>query len=80
LWLPAAAFLQNGFFLPVKVLSRLFRRLFVEALPHAFDAGNPQFFSALEPLRTPQAFLRYLAPLRGAEWVVYTKAPFDRPQ
>jgi len=71
---------SNYFFLPVKVLSRLFRRLFLQALQQAFDAGNLQFFSALEPLRTPQAFRRYLAPLWSAEWVVYTKAPFDGPQ
>src|SRR5262249_42010399 len=63
-----------------KVLSRLFRRLFLQALQQAFDAGNLQFFSALEPLRTPQAFRRYLAPLWSAEWIVYTKAPFDGPQ
>ena len=62
------------------MLSRLFRRLFLQALQQAFDAGNLQFFSALEPLRTPQAFRRYLAPLRSAEWVLYTKAPFDGPQ
>src|SRR5262249_16843481 len=55
-------------------------RLFLQALQQAFDAGNLQFFSALEPLRTPQAFRRYLAPLWSAEWVVYTKAPFDGPQ
>jgi Putative transposase/Transposase zinc-binding domain len=71
---------RPNFFLPVKVLSRLFRRLFLRALEQAFDAGNLQFFSALEPLRTPRAFLRYLAPLRSAEWVVYSKAPFDGPE
>jgi hypothetical protein len=68
------------FFLPVKVLSRLFRRLFLEALERAFDAGTLQFFSALEPLRTRRAFLRYLAPLREAVWVVYSKAPFAGPE
>jgi hypothetical protein len=73
-------FSRPNFFLPVEVLSRLFRRLFLDALQQAFDAGNLQFFSALEPLRTRQAFRRYLAPLRSAEWVVYTKAPFDGPQ
>jgi len=71
---------RPNFFLPVKVLSRLFRRLFLEALEQAFDAGKLQFFSTLEPLRTRRAFLRYLAPLRGAEWIVYSKAPFDGPQ
>jgi hypothetical protein len=44
------------------------------------DAGNLNFFSTLEPLRTRQAFRRYLAPLRRAEWVVYSKAPFDGPE
>ena len=62
------------------MLSRLFRRLFLDALQQAFDAGNLRFFSALEPLRTRQAFRRYLVPLRSTEWVVYTKAPFDGPQ
>ena len=71
---------RPNFFLPVKVLSRLFRRRFLEALQQAFDAGNLQFFSALEPLRTRRAFLRYLAPLRSAKWVVYSKAPFDGPE
>jgi len=71
---------RPNFFLPVEVLSRLFRRLFLEALNQAFDAGNLNFFSNLEPLTTPRAFRRYLAPLRRAEWVVYTKAPFDGPE
>jgi hypothetical protein len=71
---------RPNFFLPVKVLSRLFRRLFLQALNQAFDAGNLNFFSTLESLRTRQAFLRYLAPLRSTEWVVYTKAPFDGPE
>jgi hypothetical protein len=68
------------FFLPVKVLSRLFRRLFLEALKQAFDAGKLQFFSNLEPLRTPRLFRRYAAPLWNAKWVVYAKAPFDGPE
>jgi hypothetical protein len=71
---------RPNFFLPVQVLSRLFRRLFLKALNQAFGAGNLTFFSTLEPLRMRQAFRRYLAPLRRAEWVVYTKAPFDGPE
>jgi hypothetical protein len=71
---------RPNFFLPIKVLSRLFRRLFLEALEQAFDAGSLQFFSALEPLRTRRGFLRYLAPVRSAEWVVYSKAPFGGPE
>jgi len=71
---------RPGFFLPVRVLSRLFRRLFLEGLQQAFDAGELQFFSKLEPLQDPLKFTRYLAPLRGAEWVVYSKPPFGGPE
>jgi len=62
------------------VLSRLFRRLFLEYLVKAFDAGKLEFFSSLEPLRDPSSFLDYLAPLREAEWVVYAKRPFAGPE
>jgi hypothetical protein len=62
------------------VLSRLFRRLFLTYLENAFDGGELQFFSALEPCRTRRAFLRYLAPARKTEWVVYAKAPFSGPE
>ena len=68
------------FFLPVRVLSCLFRRLFLEDLQAAFDHGKLQFFSSLERLREPQAFAHYLAPLRKTEWVVYAKPPFGGPQ
>jgi Putative transposase/Transposase zinc-binding domain len=71
---------KPGFFLPVRVLSRLFRRLFLEYLQGAFDAGKLQFFTALEKLGHRREFVRYLAPLRKAEWVVYAKAPFSGPQ
>src|SRR6266436_3048937 len=64
---------RPGFFLPVRVLSRLFRRLFLEYLLQAFDAGKLQFFSSLDPLRERCAFLRHLAPTRQTEWVVYAK-------
>jgi hypothetical protein len=70
---------KPGFFLPVRVLSRLFRRLFLEHLQAAFDSGKLQFFSALENLRDPHQFARYLAPIRQAEWVVYAKRPFGGP-
>jgi Putative transposase/Transposase zinc-binding domain len=70
---------RAGFFLPVGVLSRLFRRLFLEYLLKAFDAGKLQFFSSLESLRDRSSFLDYLAPLREAEWVVYAKRPFAGP-
>jgi hypothetical protein len=69
-----------GFFLPVRVLSRLFRRLFLEALAKAFADGELQFFSDLEQLREAAPFAQYLAPLRQAEWVVYAKPPFGGPQ
>jgi Putative transposase/Transposase zinc-binding domain len=67
-------------FLPVRVLSRLFRRLFLEYLQHAFDTDKLHFFTGLEKLRDCCEFARYLAPLRKAEWVVYAKAPFAGPQ
>ena len=70
---------RPGFFLPVRVLSRLFRRLFLEHLQATFDQGKLQFFSSLERLRDPQTFTQYLAPLRQAEWVVYAKPPFGGP-
>jgi hypothetical protein len=71
---------RAGFFLPVGVLSRLFRRLFLENLLKAFDAGKLQFFSSLESLRDRSSFRDYLAPLREAEWVVYAKRPFAGPE
>ena len=71
---------RNGFFLSVRVLSRLFRRLFLEQLCNAFDAGNLEFFSSLESLRDPSAFRNYLAPLREVEWVIYAKRPFAGPE
>jgi hypothetical protein len=71
---------RPGFFLPVRVLSCLFRRLFLELLEKAFDDGQLQFFSSLEELYNRPAFLRYLEPLRKSKWVVYAKAPFAGPQ
>src|SRR5215475_8515954 len=75
-WIPC----RQGFFLPVRVLSRLFRRLFVELLEKAFDDGQLKFFSSFQQLQDRKAFLRYLAPLRKNEWVVYAKKPFAGPQ
>jgi hypothetical protein len=71
---------RPDFFLPVRVLSRLFRRFFIEALEKAFAAGELEFFSALAPLRERDAFQQYLAPARKAEWVVYAKRPFAGPE
>lgn len=71
---------RPGFFLPVRVLSRLFRRLFLAKLQGAFDAGQLRFFNALEPLQDRGAFAKYLAPARQTEWVVYAKPPFGGPR
>ena len=71
---------RPGFFLPVRVLSRFFRRRFLELLGQAFERGELEFFSALEALRERKAFYRYLDPLREKEWVVYAKAPFAGPE
>src|SRR5262245_56380165 len=70
---------RQNFFLPVRVLSLLFRRLFLSYLEKAFDRGKLQFFASLEPCRTRRTFLRFLAPTRKAKWVVYAKAPFAGP-
>ena len=71
---------RPGFFLPVRVLSRLFRRLFLDKLAAAHAAGRLTFFSDHAALAAPQAFTAYLAPLRRTEWVVYAKKPFGGPQ
>ena len=71
---------RPGFFLPVRVLSRLFRRLFLEKLVAAHDAGQLQFFGDHAKLAERTAFATYLAPLRKAEWVVYAKPPFGGPE
>ncbi len=64
----------------MKVLSRLFRRLFLEALEQAFQQGKLQFFSELSSLSNAAVFAAYLKPLRESEWVVYAKPPFGGPQ
>ena len=71
---------RPGFFLPVRVLSRLFRRLFLEKLTTAYDAGHLHFFGDHAGLAKPEAFGAYLAPLRRTEWVVYSKRPFGGPE
>lgn len=68
------------FFLSVRVLSRLFRRLFLEALARAFDARQLQFHGDLAALADPRIFAQFLDPPRHAEWVVYAKAPFGGPR
>jgi len=69
-----------GFFLPVRVLSRLFRRLFLEKLVATHQAGRLSFFGDDAHLADAQRFTAFLAPLRKAEWVVYAKRPFGGPE
>jgi hypothetical protein len=71
---------RPNFFLPVRVLSRLFRRLFLQMLDAAHRAGQLQFFGEHAALLDPRRFARYLAPLRSTEWVVYSKRPFGGPK
>jgi hypothetical protein len=71
---------RPGFFLPVKVLSRLYRRLFLTLLQEAFDDGRLQFFSDLAAMAAPAAFADHLKPLRRMPWVVYAKRPFGGPE
>ena len=71
---------RPGFFLPVRVLSRLFRRLFLERLERAYRAGDLRFFGGLRSLVDPQAFADWIKPLRKIEWVVYAKRPFAGPE
>ena len=70
---------KPGFFLPVRVLSRLFRRRFLEELEQAHRTGQLQFFGEFAPLADAMAFADWLAPLRTCEWVVYAKRPFAGP-
>jgi hypothetical protein len=71
---------RPGFFLPVRVLSRLFRRLFLNKLLAAHKVGQLQFFGDHAKLANARPFAAYLAPLRKVEWVVYSKRPFGGPQ
>jgi hypothetical protein len=71
---------RPGFFLPVRVLSRLFRRLFLEGLNRAFAEGTLTFHGDLAPLADRTNFDAALAPLRESEWVVYAKRPFGGPK
>jgi hypothetical protein len=71
---------RPGFFLSVRVLSRLFRRLFLEKLIATHQAGRLSFFGGHAHLADAQSFAAYLAPLRKTEWVVYAKRPFGGPE
>ena len=71
---------KPGFLLPVRVLSRLFRRLFLAALAEAHAAGRLAFFGEIADLRHREAFAAYLAPLKQKNWFVYAKPPFAGPE
>jgi hypothetical protein len=75
-WVPC----RPGFLLPVRVLSRLFRRLFLAGLADAHTAGRLAFFGDLDDLRDPRTFAALLAPLRRKNWFVYAKPPFAGPE
>ena len=71
---------RPGFFLPIQVLSCLFRRLFLERLKHAYQAGELKFFGECQSLADTKAFLDWLKPLRKINWVAYAKPPFAGPE
>ena len=75
-WIPC----RRKFFLPVKVLSRLFRGKFLALLRDSYARGKLQFHGKLTPLRAPARFHAFLRPLQDAEWVVYAKPPFGGPE
>jgi len=75
-WVPC----RPGFLLPVRVLSRLFRRLFLTDLAEAHAAGRLAFFGDLDNLQDRRTFDAHLAPLRGKNWFVYAKPPFAGPE
>ena len=71
---------RKRFFLPVRVLSRLFRRVFLELLRAAFDAGELTLKGSLETVADAQAFADMIQTARSTEWVVYAKPPFGGPR
>jgi predicted RNA-binding Zn-ribbon protein involved in translation (DUF1610 family) len=71
---------KSGFFLSVRVLSRLFRRRFLEALNKAYALGHLQFWGDYAHLSNAAAFADWLAPLKQCDWVVYAKRPFAGPK
>ena len=71
---------RPGFFLPVRVLSRYFRRVLLAALLDAFESRQLRFAGRLQPLREPRRFAEHLRPARRTEWVVYAKRPFAGPE
>jgi predicted RNA-binding Zn-ribbon protein involved in translation (DUF1610 family) len=75
-WVPC----KRGFFLPVRVLSKLFRRLFLEQMVTAYRHNELTFYGSLQALSDETAFADYLAPLRQRDWFVYAKRPFAGPE
>jgi hypothetical protein len=71
---------RPAFLLPVRVLGKLFRRLFLTRLIALHDAGQLAFFGGLASLTERRAFLRHLSPVRNKRWVVYAKPPFSGPE
>jgi hypothetical protein len=71
---------RRGFFLPVRVLSRRFRRLFLRHLNEAFETGKLEFFHELKKISDAAAWKDYLQAQRRREWVVYAKRPFGGPE
>lgn len=71
---------RPAFLLPVRVLGKLFRRLFLTQLIELHDAGRLHFFGDQNGLSDRRVFLRHLAPIRKANWVVYAKPPFGGPE
>jgi hypothetical protein len=74
-WIPC----RKRFFLPVRVLSRLFRGLFLHYLPKAYSTGNLQFYGTICELNDPREFKAFVNRCRKPEWVVYSKPPFGGP-
>ena len=70
---------KQGFFLPVRVLSRLYRRLFLEKLCQAYQSGKLQFFAEQQALKEEMHFMDWIKSLSQIEWVVYAKRPFAGP-
>ena len=71
---------RPGFFLPIKVLQRLYRRLFLAKLAAAHASGRLQFFDALASLANARAFAHHLEPVRRSDWIIYAKKPFAGPE
>jgi hypothetical protein len=75
-WVPC----KPGFFLPVRVLSRYFRRVFLEQLSTAHRQGHLHFYGQHQALASAEGFADLLQPLRHVDWVVYAKRPFAGPK